>query len=85
MSYTVEIETNALKTLEKIPQAYARKIRDRIRLLAIDPRHNGSIKLSGQDKAYRTRVGRYRVIYEIFDSKILVVVVSIDHRKDAYR
>ena len=83
--YQVEVKPSVLKTLEKVDPLYKGKIRDRIRLLATDPRHNGSTKLSGEQNAYRTRVGKYRIIYEIYDSEILVSVINIDHRKDVYR
>lgn len=85
MQYKLEIKPSVLKTLEKIDPMYRQKIRDRIRLLAKEPRHHGSIKLSGEDNPYRTRVGSYRIVYEVYDSKVLVCVVNVDHRKDVYR
>lgn len=85
MKYTVLIKSSAEKSLEKINPLYIKKIRDRIRLLSTDPRHHGSVKLSGKDNAYRTRVGKYRIIYEIDDSKVLVYVISVDDRKDIYK
>jgi mRNA interferase RelE/StbE len=51
--------------------------------LADNPRPHGSLKLQGED-LYRIRVGSYRVIYEIHDAQVLVLVVRIRHRKDAY-
>lgn len=84
MNYKVEILPKVLKTLEKIQPIFSKKIRDRIRSLTIDPRHNGSIKLSGEKNSYRTRVGTYRIIYKIYDEKVLVVVIKIGHRKDIY-
>ena len=85
MKYKVEIKPSALKLLEKIDPIFKKRIRERIRLLETDPRHHGSIKLSGEENGYRTRVGKYRIVYEIYDSKVIVVVVNIDHRKDIYR
>lgn len=85
MKYTVSILPSALKSLKKIDQKFAKKINERICLLADDPRHNGSLKLSGETNSYRTRVGKYRIIYEIFDTQVLVMVVNIDHRKDIYK
>lgn len=71
--------------MEKIDPQYAKKIRLKIDLLEIDPRHNGCKKMSGKENTYRTRVGKYRIIYEIYDEKVYVLVVNVDHRKDAYR
>ena len=85
MKYTVQIRPTALKTISKLEKKIAQKIMERIDFLAIEPRHHGSIKLSGDENAYRTRVGKYRIIYEIYDSQILVSVINVDHRKDVYR
>lgn len=85
MNYKVEITPPAKKSLKNIDSQYVEKILKRIDLLQTDPRHNGSEKLSGYENTYRTRVGKYRVVYEIYDKKVLVLVVNIDHRKDVYR
>lgn len=83
MRYKVEILPKAAKAIKEIDHRYVDKILDRLTLLETDPRHNGSIKLSGVEDSYRTRVGVYRIIYKIYDKKVYVSVVSIDHRKDA--
>jgi len=49
-----------------------------------DPRPPGSEKLSGQER-YRIRQGLYRIIYEINDDVLMVVVVKVGHRKEVYR
>ena len=85
MKYIVEVTPKALKSLEKIDPAFTKKIRDRIRSLADNPRPHDCLKLTGYEGAFRTRVGRYRIVYRIFDSKILVSVINVDHRKDIYR
>lgn len=85
MKYTVQIRPSAQKAIAKIEKKFAQKIIERIDLLVEDPRHHGSIKLSGEENAYRTRVGKYRIVYEIFDDKVLVSVINVDHRKDVYR
>ena len=85
MKYRVEVIASAKKSLKNIEPQYVKKILQRIDLLQIDPRHHGSIKLSGQENIYRTRVGKYRIIYEIHDTQVLVLVVQIDYRKDVYR
>ena len=84
MQYTIEITPKAKKSLEKIDPIFAKKIRDRLRSLEKNPRPSDCIKLSGYENFYRTRVGRYRIVYEIFDSRVYVIVVNIDHRKDVY-
>jgi mRNA interferase RelE/StbE len=52
--------------------------------LEIAPRPSGCKKLKGGEGLYRIRVGDYRVIYEIEDAKLVVVVVKIGNRKDIY-
>ncbi len=56
----------------------------RIEALRTEPRPTGVEKLSGQEK-YRIRQGVYRILYEIRDTKLIVVVVKIGHRRDVYR
>ena len=85
MKFKVEIRPSALKTIAKIEKKFVQKIIERIDSLSSNPRPHGSIKLSGEENAYRTRVGKYRIIYEIHDSKVLVSIINVDHRKDVYR
>ena len=56
-----------------------------IQSLARDPRPAGCQKLSGEPDRYRLRVGRYRIVYSVGDSELVVVVVRVGHRKDVYR
>ncbi len=60
------------------------RIIDSIRGLAHDPRPQGVKKLTGR-AGWRIRVGNYRVIYEIHDDRLLILVVSVGHRQDVYR
>jgi mRNA interferase RelE/StbE len=83
--YKVNVLPKAAKTIKEIDRRYVGKILERLTLLETDPRHHGSIKLSGSEDAYRTRVGIYRIIYKVYEDKILVAVVDINHRKDVYR
>ena len=85
MKYTVEVTLKARKSLQKIDPVFSKKIRDRLRSLEEHPRLRDCLKLEGSDNAYRTRVGRYRIVYEIHEKKVFIVVVNIDHRKDVYR
>lgn len=85
MKYEISVKASVQKTIDKMDKKLASKIIERIDLLADEPRHHGSIKLSGEENAYRTRVEKYRIVYEIFDSQVLVFVINVDHRKDIYR
>jgi mRNA interferase RelE/StbE len=83
--YKVSIKRSAVKEIEAIPQKKERqRIIRRIGDLTIEPRPPGSKKLSGQNK-YRIRQGNYRIIYGIKDKELIVVVVKVGQRKDAYK
>lgn len=84
MSYALEILRVAQKQLAQIERQEQLRIIAAIRALANDPHPAGSKKLAGRD-AWRIRVGTYRVIYEIHDGQLLILIVTIGHRKDVYR
>lgn len=84
MSYRIEILRSARKQLEKIQESDRNRIIDSIRSLAENPRPTGSKKLSGR-QAWRIRIGSYRVIYEIQDSELIILVVTVGHRREVYR
>ncbi|MBW6511264.1 MAG: type II toxin-antitoxin system RelE/ParE family toxin [Desulfuromonadaceae bacterium] len=84
MSYALEILRSAQKQLAHIDRHDQLRIITAIRSLADEPHPAGSKKLSGRD-AWRIRVGTYRIIYEIQHDRLLVLVVSIGHRRAVYR
>ena len=82
--FKIEIKKSAAKELEKIQKKDRDRIIERIQALAADPRPPQSKKLSGEEK-YRIRQGDYRVLYQIFDEVITVVVVKVAHRREVYK
>jgi mRNA interferase RelE/StbE len=84
VSYQVIFSRGALKQLSKLPLDIQERIQIKIDELAIEPRPNGVKKLEDDD-LYRIRVGKYRVIYQIEDNILLVNIVKIKHRREAYR
>jgi len=84
VNYAIEIKRNAQKSLLKITEPYQSKLIDAIYKLGKVPYGQGCKKLSGRD-AWRMRVGDYRVIYEVNDEDIIILVIKIAHRKEAYR
>ncbi len=85
MSYKVEILKDALKQLKKLPPKLQERIQIKIDDLAKEPRPIGVKKLKGRENAYRIRVDKYRVIYDIFDDILLVNVIEIGHRSKVYK
>ena len=86
--YEVVIDKKAQRQLRKLPLAVSEKLKPAILALAEDPRPPGVVKLKGrgkQEPQWRIRVGDYRVVYEIRDDVLLVIVVEVDDRKNIYR
>ncbi|MGE3954496.1 MAG: type II toxin-antitoxin system RelE/ParE family toxin [Parachlamydiales bacterium] len=83
--YRVEIAPAARKQLKRLPKSVARRVLDRLSELEINPRPPDCKKLKGSSSTYRIRHGDWRVIYEIVDSQVLVMVVKVGHRSDCYR
>lgn len=84
-AYRVEFKPSAAKAVRKLDSDVQRRIIARAEALADDPRPPGAEKLEGMRDLYRIRVGDYRVIYQIADKVLLVLVVRVGHRRDVYR
>ena len=84
MKYKLFIEKVALKELSRIPSKEQYRIIISIKNLTEEPRPPGVKKLTGRE-AWRIRVGNYRIIYEIQDDKLVILIVHIGHKKDIYR
>jgi mRNA interferase RelE/StbE len=84
MKYAVFVERYAQKQIMKLDKTIIPVIKAAIVKLADNPRPRGYKKLKGED-AYRIRVGNYRIIYEIEDDRVLVIVVSVGHRKEIFK
>jgi len=83
MAYNVTLKKQAIKALEKINEPYYSNVKYAIYSLADNPRPQGYKKLKNRD-GYRIRVADYRIIYDIFDSVLLVDVINLGHRRDIY-
>jgi mRNA interferase RelE/StbE len=83
-SYELVFRKSVAKDLRAFPKQDIKRIMQRIRSLAGDPRPAGCEKLSGQER-YRVRQGVYRIIYEIEDDRLIVLIVKVGHRRDVYR
>jgi len=83
-SYQVEFSKKASKELRKIDSRYVPRIYEVAESLSSEPRPVGCKKLSGSEHTYRIRVGDYRIIYDIEDDKLVILVIRIRHRQSAY-
>lgn len=84
MSYEIRFKPSAAKELAKLPRAVQRRIAPAIEGLAANARPPGVEKLTGED-AWRIRVGDYRIVYEIEDRVLVVLVLHIGNRREVYR
>jgi mRNA interferase RelE/StbE len=84
MTYRVEILRSAAKELQRIHPDDRLRIISAMQSLAHDPRPPGSKKLTNRP-AWRIRIGAYRVIYEIHDEKLLILVIAAGKRSEIYR
>ncbi len=82
MEYEIQFAPSAIRDLKKIDGNPLRRVVDAIEALADDPRPPGCTKLTNEDNYWRIRVGQYRVIYQIADDRLIVLVVRIAHRRD---
>ena len=82
--YSVEISKSAAKEIRDLPKPYLVKILKIIKSLATNPHPAGSIKLTSVE-AYRVRVGPYRVVYQVENEKLVILIVRVGHRKEIYK
>jgi len=83
-NFEVIFKQSVAKDLRQIPKKDVARILERIEALTVEPRPPGAEKLSGQEK-YRIRQGVYRILYEIRNAQLIVVVIKVGHRRDVYR
>jgi mRNA interferase RelE/StbE len=84
MIMKIRMKKTARKELRALEKRTQIRIAKALRPLRSNPRPPGSVKLKGRDE-YRIRVGDYRVIYEIQDDVLIVLLVKIAHRSNVYR
>ncbi len=84
MVYSIDFKPIAKRQLAKLHKTIQHRLETKIDALTGNPRPHGYKKLQGFENRYRIRVGDYRVIYEIHDDVLLVLIVKIGHRRDIY-
>lgn len=82
--YSLVFKKSVAKDLRSLPKKDIKRILKCTQQLCADPRAEGCIKLSGQER-YRVRQGVYRIIYEIQDSELIIMVVKVAHRSVVYK
>jgi mRNA interferase RelE/StbE len=82
--YQLSILPSAQRAIGRLDLPIRRRVAARIDALAEDPRPQGATKLVGS-KHWRLRVGDYRVVYDIEDAQLIVLVIEVGHRREIYR
>lgn len=85
LDYRIEFTPAAVRQLRKLDPQTRRRIQGAVELLATQPRPPGAKKLVGGDGEWRVRTGDYRIVYEVRDNVLLVLVIAIGHRSSIYR
>jgi mRNA interferase RelE/StbE len=86
MAYRIELTNRAAKELERLQKPIQKRIARWLGILAVDPRCEGSKQLEGKGHLRRIHVGRdYVIVYSILDDVVVVLVVRIANRREAYR
>jgi mRNA interferase RelE/StbE len=84
VTYEVRLAPAAVRQLRKLDPPGRRRVQAAIDLLAEDPRPPGARQLVGGAGEWRVRTGDFRIIYDIRDGELLVLVVKVGHRRDVY-
>jgi mRNA interferase RelE/StbE len=83
--YTIEYKKSVEKELRKLPATQLKGVVAKICALANDPHPAGSVKLRGSSDLFRIRHADYRIIYQVQDKKLILLVIKVGHRREVYR
>lgn len=85
MAHRIEFTPAAVRELQALPRPAQQRIKTAIDALAETPRPPGVKKLVAEENLYRIRVGDYRVLFQVQDRQLLVLIVKVGHRSQIYR
>ncbi|MBM9538429.1 type II toxin-antitoxin system mRNA interferase toxin, RelE/StbE family [Desulfobulbus alkaliphilus] len=84
MSYSLKIKRSALKKIQALPNSERLRIVEAIDRLSENP-HVGKLLKGDLSGLRRIRTGDYRIVYEIDEGQVVVLVLRVAHRKNVYR
>ncbi len=85
MKYKIEVKRSAAKALKKIPKSDRKRIVEKIDSFSKQLPSPDKTKIKGNNPFHKVRVGDYRIVYEIQDDVLVILIVKVGHRKDIYR
>ncbi len=84
MSYTITIKESAFKALSKIDSPYRSRLFDAIEKLKNNP-NAGSVLKGEFSGLRRIRIGDYRIVYEVQNGQLVILVIRVAHRREVYK
>jgi mRNA interferase RelE/StbE len=85
LSCRIAVERSAAKALKKIPKPDRKRIVEKIDSLAENLPNPDTTKMKGNNPFHKVRTGDYRIIYEVQEQVLVILIVKIGHRKDIHR
>ncbi len=85
MRYRVELVPSAARAFKKLDHRTRLRVERKINGLTNDPRPPGVKLLSAEERIYRLRSGDFRILYQVNDKVLTILVIAIGHRRDVYR
>ena len=85
MRYSVEFRPAVLKSMKRLPKKELRKIKNKIDGLAENLPDPATTKMKGNNPFHRVRTSNYRIVYQILENRLVILVVKVGHRKDVYK
>ena len=85
ITHRIQLSPAAARQLRKLDGRTQRRIQAVIELLAQEPHPTGTKKIVGGHGEWRVRTGNYRIIYEIDDGVLVVLILAVGHRREVYR
>lgn len=87
MAWTIEVSEKAVRSLRKMDKQTARRIRDELSEIAKleDPRSRGKVLTGNLAGVWRYRVGDYRILCDIEDGRLVILVIDVAHRREVYK
>ena len=85
MAYRVELVPSAARAFRKLDHRAQLRVQRKIDSLADDPRPPGVKLLSARERIYRLRAGSFRILYQVNDKVLIILVIAIGHRREVYR
>jgi len=85
MKYSLEFRPSVLKSLRRFPKRDLVRLKNKIKGLANNLPSTKITKMKDDNPFHKVLSGNYRIIYEIHENKLVILVVKVGHRKDVYK